>query len=103
MPTQSLTPMNLLSYLGTSPQLTGAPRHFGRRAAVIGRATLGTGAWLGASSVIRADGHLVRAGDDLHLGAGATVHIVHEIYPVVIGDVVTIGAHAVVHACEVGD
>ncbi len=94
---------NLLSYLGTHPELVGPPRHVGANSAVVGRITLGRDAWLGAASVIRADGHYVRAGDDLTLGHGATIHIAHDVYPTVIGNGVTIGCNAVIHACEVRD
>jgi carbonic anhydrase/acetyltransferase-like protein (isoleucine patch superfamily) len=93
--------LNLLPYGGTSPALGGPPRHAAVGHALVGRITLGGGAWLGAGSVIRADGHYVRGGDDLHMGRGATVHIAHEVYPTLIGDRVTVGANAVVHACTV--
>lgn len=95
--------LNLLSYLGTHPELAGDPRHAGANCAVVGRITLGRDAWLGAASVIRADGHYVRAGDDLTLGHGATIHIAHDVYPTLIGDRVTVGSNAVIHACEVHD
>jgi gamma-carbonic anhydrase len=95
--------MNFLSYLEHSPRVDGAPRHFGHNAAVVGRVQLGADAWLGAASVIRADGHFVKAGRDLVLGHGATVHIAHDVYPTVIGDSVTVGINAVIHACEVHD
>jgi carbonic anhydrase/acetyltransferase-like protein (isoleucine patch superfamily) len=95
--------LNLLSYLGTHPELAGPPRHAGASSAVVGRITLGRDAWLGAASVIRADGHYVRAGDDLTLGHGATIHIAHDVYPTVIGNCVTVGSNAVIHACEVRD
>lgn len=95
--------LNLLAYRGTRPQLAGMPRHAGANCAIVGRVTLGRDAWLGAASVIRADGHYVRAGDRLTLGHGATIHIAHEIYPAVVGHDVTVGNNAVVHACEVHD
>lgn len=90
-------------YNGVSPTLKGKPAFAGEGAAVLGRATLGTGAWLGAWSVIRADGHFIWIGDDFYLGEHATVHIAHDIYPTHIGDRVTAGKGAVIHACTVGD
>jgi carbonic anhydrase/acetyltransferase-like protein (isoleucine patch superfamily) len=98
----SSAPLNLLAYRSEQPQLAGAPLHFGAGAAVVGRVTLGAGAWFGPGAVIRADGHYVRAGKSLHLGRRATVHIAHDVYPTLLGDDVTIGEYAVVHACEVG-
>ncbi len=95
--------LNLLAYRGAQPQLAGEPRHFGDGAALIGRVTLGAACWFGAGAVIRADGHDVRAGDDLWLGPRATVHIAHDLYPTVIGARVSVGEYAVLHACEVGD
>lgn len=69
---------------------------------MLGRATLGSNAKLGASSVVRADGHFVRIGDDFFLGDRSTVHIAHDVYPTIVGDRVSVGKNAVVHACTVG-
>lgn len=90
-------------YDGLSPRFASAPAFAGAGAAVLGRARLGSGAWLGAWSVIRADGHDVDIGEDFHLGAHATVHIAHDVYPTHIGDRVTAGPGAVIHACKVGN
>jgi carbonic anhydrase/acetyltransferase-like protein (isoleucine patch superfamily) len=92
----------LLSYAGTSPTFASPPGA-APDAAVLGRATIGARARLGASSVIRADGHFVRSGDDLWLGPRATVHIAHDVYPAIIGDRVSVGDNAVVHACTIGN
>jgi carbonic anhydrase/acetyltransferase-like protein (isoleucine patch superfamily) len=93
----------VLPYAGTTPQFASPPAHGGRQAAVLGRASLGRQAWLGARSVIRADGHYVRIGDRFRFGAGSTVHIAHDLFPAEIGNDVTAGANSVIHACEVGD
>jgi carbonic anhydrase/acetyltransferase-like protein (isoleucine patch superfamily) len=91
-----------LPYASVSPQFATEPAYSGAGAAVLGRATIGARARLGARSVIRADGHFVRAGDDFSLGERSTVHIAHDIFPTIIGDRVTVGANAVVHACTLG-
>ncbi len=93
----------LLPYASVSPQFASPPAACGAGAAVLGRATIGANARLGASSVIRADGHFVRIGDDFSLGPRSTVHIAHDVYPTIIGDRVTVGENAVVHACTVGN
>lgn len=88
---------------GVQPVFAQAPRFCGRAAAVLGRARLGAEAWLGAYSVIRADGHDIRIGDGFHIGVHSTVHIAHAVYPTHVGNRVSVGDYAVVHACEVGD
>ena len=91
-----------LPYRATSPDFAGPPRVLGHRAAVLGRATIGADARFATAAVIRADGHFVRIGSAFHLGEHATVHIAHDLYPTIIGDRVTVGANAVVHACTLG-
>jgi carbonic anhydrase/acetyltransferase-like protein (isoleucine patch superfamily) len=92
----------ILPFAGTLPTLAAAPVAEAR-SALIGRLTAGAGLTLGADTVIRADGHFVTIGDDFRLRDGATVHIAHDVYPTIIGDRVTVGRNAVVHACTVGD
>jgi carbonic anhydrase/acetyltransferase-like protein (isoleucine patch superfamily) len=79
------------------------PAHAGAGAAVLGRAEIGSGLWLGDAAVVRADGHYVRIGDRFRLGARGTVHIAHDLYPTHIGSGVSAGAGSVIHACDVGD
>jgi len=92
----------VLPYAGIVPQIAAPPDYCGAGAAVLGRATIGARARLGTLSVIRADGHFVRAGNDFSLGGRGTVHIAPDIFPAIIGDRVTVGANAVVHACTLG-
>ncbi len=93
----------ILPYGGVAPVLGAAPVHAGQGAAVLGRVTMGSGAWLGARAVVRGDGHYVEIGDDFRLGPGGTVHIAHDVYPTHIGAGVTAGRNSVIHACDVGD
>jgi gamma-carbonic anhydrase len=93
---------HILPYAGIAPSLASPLLHAGAGAALLGRITLGRNAWMGALSVIRADGHFIRVGDEFRLGTRATLHINHEIYPCIVGDRVAVGANACVHACTVG-
>lgn len=70
---------------------------------MLGRVSLGAGAWLGDYAVLRGDGNYIEAGEDFHLGAHATVHIAHESFPTHIGSGVSVGRGAVIHACNIGD
>ncbi len=96
------TSPHILPYAGIQPTIAGPLVHAGPGSAVLGRVTLGRNAWLGALSVMRADGHFVRVGDDFHLGPRSTLHINHEIFPCIVGDRVAVGRNACVHACTVG-
>lgn len=98
-----MMPSFVLPFADTEPTFAGPLAFAGPRSAVLGRATIGTQAWLGEDAVVRADGEVVRIGDRVHLGRRATVHIVHELLPAIVGDDVTVGANAIVHACTVGD
>ena len=98
-----MMPSLILPFADTWPSFAGEPIFAGQRSAVLGRATIGAGAWFGEDSVVRADGDVVRIGGNVHLSYRATVHIVHELLPAIIGDDVTIGANSIVHACTIGN
>jgi len=93
----------VLSYAGVLPAFRAPPRHAGLGSAVLGRVTLGRNAWLGALSVVRADGHIVRVGDDCRIGARSTLHITEGILPCILGDRVSVGENVCVHACTLGN
>jgi len=71
-------------------------------AEVLGRVTLGEGAsvWFGA--VLRGDIDAIRVGAGSNVQDGAVLHVDAGM-PCVLGDHVTVGHGAVVHACAVGD
>jgi len=102
-PREVTQPPILLPFDGVAPLLASPPAHCGWGAAVLGRARVGADAWLGHHATLRADGQAVRVGERFHLGAHGTVHIAHETLPAIVGDGVTAGRHAVIHACEIGD
>jgi carbonic anhydrase/acetyltransferase-like protein (isoleucine patch superfamily) len=97
-----MTPL-ILPYADVVPQFATPLAHAGTGSAILGRVTLGRNAWIGPLVLIRADGHVVRAGDGFHIGARSTLHIAHEVYADLIGDRVAIGENSCVHACTVGD
>lgn len=97
-----MTPL-ILPYADIVPHFATPLAHAGTGSAILGRVTLGRDAWIGPLVLIRADGHVVRAGDDFHIGARSTLHIAHEVFADLIGDRVAIGENSCVHACAVGD
>ncbi len=92
----------LLPFEGIAPHFGEGVRFLGARASVLGRVETGADATIAGGALIRGDGHFVRIGDGFFIGEMATVHIAQGIYPAIIGDRVTVGRNAVVHACTVG-
>ncbi len=69
-------------------------------AQVIGEVTIGPGSSIWPLTVVRGDQSWVRIGRNSNVQDGSVVHVAPGI-PCVIGDNVTIGHRAVVHACTV--
>ncbi|GJD72313.1 gamma carbonic anhydrase family protein [Methylobacterium goesingense] len=97
-----MTPELILPHDGALPVFSARPVWCGRASTVIGDATIGAQAWLGDHSVIRADGDRIVIGERFWLGHRSTVHIATNTYPTLVGDRVTVGRNAVVHACTIG-
>lgn len=93
----------ILPFGAAVPSFASPLASAGEGSAVLGRVTIGRAGRLGPLAVVRADGHYVQIGDDFELGARSTVHIAHDVFPCVIGDRVSVGADACVHACTVGN
>lgn len=88
---------------GEKPQLPKDDQYWiAPDAHVIGRARLGqdVGIWFGA--VVRADNDTITIGDRTNIQEGAMLHV-DEGFPMTIGEDVTIGHHAIVHGCTIGD
>ncbi|MGR9115436.1 MAG: gamma carbonic anhydrase family protein [Gammaproteobacteria bacterium] len=78
-------------------------------AVVIGDVTLGNDVSIWPATVIRGDVESISIGDGTNVQDGSVLHVSHagdfshEGHPLVIGQCVTIGHRAVVHACRVGN
>jgi carbonic anhydrase/acetyltransferase-like protein (isoleucine patch superfamily) len=100
--------MNLRAYEGVRPHL-GDDVYIDPAAHVIGDVEIGTDASLWPCAVARGDVHHVRIGARTNVQDGAILHVTHagehtgDGFPCLIGDDVTIGHAAVVHACTIGD
>ena len=69
---------------------------------VIGKVRLGAsvGVWFGA--IVRGDNELIDVGSGTNLQEGVTIHT-DPGFPVTIGENCTIGHHAIIHGCTIGD
>jgi carbonic anhydrase/acetyltransferase-like protein (isoleucine patch superfamily) len=100
--------MNIRPYMDWLPRL-GANVYVDPAALVIGDVELGDDASLWPFAVARGDVHYVRIGARTNIQDGAVLHVTHDGeytpggFPLIIGDDVTIGHGAIVHACTVKD
>jgi carbonic anhydrase/acetyltransferase-like protein (isoleucine patch superfamily) len=90
----------LIPYLDFVPSVA-APMECAATAAIVGRTVAGPGLVLRSYATLRADGDWVRIGANAYFGERATVHIADAALPALIGDDVTVGRFALVHACTV--
>ena len=88
-------------FLRRQPVL-GEGVYLARTAVVVGDVTLGDHASVWYQAVLRGDINYIKVGDYSNIQDGAVIHLADE-YPCEIGDWVTVGHGAVVHACKVGD
>lgn len=72
-------------------------------AAVIGDVKIGADSSVWYSAVVRGDMHYIKIGERTNIQDSAVLHVVSGKLPLEIGNDVTIGHAAVVHACTVHD
>lgn len=92
----------LLPYRDFQP-LHGTGADIAHSAALIGRARAGSGLTLRALATLRGDGESIDVGENVFFGERATVHIADGLIPSVVGNDVTVGSYALVHACTLDD
>jgi carbonic anhydrase/acetyltransferase-like protein (isoleucine patch superfamily) len=96
------------SFKGITPTL-GARAYVDPAATVIGDVVLGDDASIWPGAVLRGDVHYIRVGARSNVQDGAVVHVTHDGpyspggFPTLIGEGVTIGHGAVIHACTIDD
>ena len=92
----------LRSYRGKTPSL-GRGVFLAETAVVIGDAVVGEGANLWYGVVVRGDVNFIRIGPRTNIQDNAVVHVSTGTFPTIIGEEVTIGHMALVHACTIED
>ncbi len=71
-------------------------------AVIIGHVTLEEESSVWYQSVLRGDINRIHVGPRSNIQDGCVIHLADD-YPVVIGELVTVGHKAILHACTVGD
>ena len=91
----------LRRYLGRQPAIH--PTAFvAQGAVIIGDVTLGEGSSVWYNSVLRADINSIRIGPQSNVQDGSVIHLADD-YGVTVGELVTIGHKAMIHACTIAD
>ncbi len=92
------SPGRILSFRGQTPRIA-ADAFIAPDAVVIGDVEIGaeTSVWFGC--VVRGDINYIRVGARTNIQDGTIVHVDSQQYSTTIGDDVTIGHQAVIHAC----
>ena len=89
------------TYLRRSPVL-GGEVYIARGAVVLGDVTLGDQASVWYGAVVRGDINRISIGRGTNIQDLAMIHLADE-FPCLIGDWVTVGHSAIVHACTIGN
>lgn len=90
------------SYAGRRPRVP-ASCYVDASAQVIGDVELGEHASIWMNAVVRGDVNSIRIGARSNVQDCAVLHGMRELYPVIIGEMVTIGHNATVHGCILED
>ncbi len=89
------------TFLRRKPTL-GKGVYIAQGAVVLGDVRLGTGSSVWYNAVLRGDINFIQVGRYSNIQDNAVLHLAED-FPCVVGDYVTVGHGAVVHACVVGD
>ena len=90
------------SYLGRLPQIP-ASCYIDLSAQVIGDVIIGERSSVWMNAVVRGDVNAIRIGSNSNVQDCAVLHGQRNLYPVMVGDWVTIGHNATVHGCVLED
>lgn len=92
----------LLSYKNHTPLLDDSV-YVAEGAKIIGNVTIGSGSSVWFNTVIRGDVHYVKIGAKTNIQDLSMIHVASGKFPTIIGDEVTVGHQALIHACQIGD
>jgi carbonic anhydrase/acetyltransferase-like protein (isoleucine patch superfamily) len=99
---------NIYRFMLERPQL-GARVYLDKMASVTGSVVLGDDVSIWPMAVIRGDVNRIRVGARSNIQDGAVLHVTHESkrspqgIPLILGEEVTVGHGAILHACTIGD
>jgi carbonic anhydrase/acetyltransferase-like protein (isoleucine patch superfamily) len=92
----------ILPYRDKVPQIDQSA-FIAENAVIIGDVTIGAKSSVWYNCVLRGDMNHIRIGNDTNIQDGTIVHIDSKGYPTILGDRVTVGHMALLHACTLED
>jgi carbonic anhydrase/acetyltransferase-like protein (isoleucine patch superfamily) len=98
----SVPPSPLLNLEGVRPAIA-ANAFVAPTAVVIGDVTIGAQSGIWFHCVVRGDTNFIRIGERTNIQDGTIIHVNAGSFPTIIGDDVTVGHAAIVHACTLED
>ncbi len=90
----------ILPYNGRRPQIAPSV-YVAESADLIGDVTLGEHSSVWFRCVLRGDVNYIRIGARSNVQDGAVLHGMKDLYPVILGDEVTVGHNAILHGCAI--
>lgn len=92
----------IISHHGKTPQIDPSA-YVQRSAQVIGDVHIGAESSVWFNAVVRGDVCFIRLGARVNVQDNATLHVYSGGIPTILGDDVSVGHNAVIHACRIGD
>ncbi|HOL72034.1 MAG TPA: gamma carbonic anhydrase family protein [Bryobacteraceae bacterium] len=90
------------AYRGILPRIA-VSAYVDPSAQVIGDVTVGERSSIWPNVTVRGDVHYIRIGDDTSIQDNSVLHVEHDLWPLIIGNRVTVGHSAVLHGCVIED
>jgi carbonic anhydrase/acetyltransferase-like protein (isoleucine patch superfamily) len=94
--------MSIITYQGVTPKID--PSVFiAEGAHIIGDVEIGKDSSVWFNTVIRGDVNYIRIGERTNIQDNTVIHVTNKRFPTHIGNNVTVGHSAVIHACTISD
>ncbi len=87
---------------GISPQIADDV-FLAENCVIIGDVKLGTKSSIWYNVVIRGDVNYIKIGENSNIQDGTVIHATYQKYPTIIGNNVSVGHNAIIHACTIED
>ena len=101
-PTAEKREAYIASFLGQTPEIDGTV-FLACTAAIIGAVRIGKHSSIWHQVTVRGDNNYITIGDCTNIQDNSCIHIDSRKFPTRIGNHVTIGHSAIIHACDIGD